>query len=153
MTLHILEEIICRVHALDPDSEHFGAECWELSSRIMNQRIHDMFGSALKKQLDQSAALLTIEVLLMWEALLAHREQRAPSFANVVKRLRDGLGCDPKLPDDHELDAMERTPRVRRQDILHGVLKAWVKHKGTTSGSLWAWGTIDDMLKKSIGLH
>jgi hypothetical protein len=94
MTLYALEGIICRVRALDPDSEHFRSECWEISARIIRQPL-DISGRVAKgrhaqlmQRLDRDAALPFMEALLIWDALLARREERAPSFPDIVQRLR-----------------------------------------------------------------
>jgi hypothetical protein len=74
MSLHRLEEITHEVHALDPDNGQFHSECWELAALIIGQRANDL------EPLCKDSALLFMEALLMWEALLARRNQRSPSF-------------------------------------------------------------------------
>ena len=39
MTLHRLEEIIGRVRALNPENEHFRSNCWEITARVIGQRM------------------------------------------------------------------------------------------------------------------
>ena len=144
MTLYALEEIICRVRALDPNSEHFRSECWEISARIIGQHANTL------APVEKDGVLLFVEALLMWEALLARQDQRAPSFAEVVQRLRASSGrLNPELPDVAALDVMQGMPDFPRLHLLKWVLQNWLAQDSDPS-SVIALSAIEQLLKDAI---
>jgi hypothetical protein len=141
--LYVLEDVICRVRALDPNGEHFRSECWELAARIIGQRAND-FGPLWK-----DAALLFLEGVLMYEALLAQRHKRPPSFADIVQRLRASTRPgNPDVPELTTLDVLADIPTFPRLVVLQGVLKQWLEEKAHHAHYL-ATAAIDDLLKEA----
>jgi hypothetical protein len=94
MSLHVLEDIFCRVHKLHPDADNFLSECSSLSMLIIRGRIDDADLVLPKRQaknikiIQINAVRGLIEGLTILEALLAARVGRPASFVNIVRMLR-----------------------------------------------------------------
>jgi hypothetical protein len=141
--LYVLEDVMCRVRALDPDNEHFQSECWEIAARIIGQRAND-FGP-----LHKDSVLLLMESLLAWEASHARAEDRQPSFADIVQRLRGALRLrNPDAPDLASADIFKTIPPFPRLEVLEAVLKHWLD-EGHDIVSVMVLGAMEGLLKEA----
>jgi hypothetical protein len=90
-----------------------------------------------------------MEALLIWEALLAHREERAPSFSDIVQRLRASYCLNPDLPNAATLDVLKKMGDSTRQRVSKNVLQNWTAQE-SDQASLITLAAIEQLLKESI---
>ena len=108
MTLHVLEDVICRVNRLRPDDDGFLSECSSLSRLIVRGRIDDRVMMLPDwyprdlRALQADCARELIEGLIIIEALLAVRVGRPASFSNIVHLVR--APYKGRLKDDSAID-------------------------------------------------
>lgn len=138
MSLHVLEDIFCRVHKLHPDADHFLSECSSLSTLIIRGRINDA-DLVLPKRQSQNIKILQmnaihglIEGLLILEALLAARVGRPASFVNVVRMLRaryiSGFRGVPDIEKEALAQLRDNVESMPVPEHLRPVLRAFANH-------------------------
>jgi hypothetical protein len=119
--LYSLEDIIRRMQALEPGSDHFRSDCCETASLIIGQHV-DRVGPIHKDM-----ATLFLEGLLMVEAMRARREDRKPSFANLVQQLRASQRrMNEELPDIASLYTLDELGYFPRLQVLRRILQNWL---------------------------
>lgn len=135
ISLHVLEDVICRVHKLHPDADNFLSECSSLTTLILHGRVDDADltlpkrNTRIHKILCIDAIREVIEGLIVVEVLLAARIGRPASFANVVRLMRAtyitrfrGASDSDKATRAHLQNSIEFLPIPER---LRPVLRAF----------------------------
>jgi hypothetical protein len=150
MSLYALEYVMCRVHALNPGSHEFPAECFEIAGLIIHGRDID-YGPLGK--LEEERASMFIEGLVLYEALRARQEGRPASFTNIVQLMRASYKLPkPETPRFTTLDVLDQMPRYPRLHNLKHLLTTWLgpSHHMPSAHALVA---IEQLLRQSIAYN
>lgn len=150
MSLYALEYVMCRVHALNPDSHEFPAECFEIAG-LITHGCDINYG--LPGKLAEESASMFIEGLILYEALRARQEGRPASFTNIVQLMRVSYKFPkPETPRFTTLDVLDQVPRYPRLYNLKHLLTTWLgpSHHMSSASAMVA---VEQFLRQSIAYN